>query len=221
MTRSTPPAFATRLLTLFMDPGNQALVGDLLEQYSEGRSRWWYWRQVAAAVAQSAFGHACEHPISSLGSVLAGCMTLYAFGAVIGVLRTQLTVGSLINLRLWWGEHNGPSLEWPLVIAWSTVGSIASGWIVARTQGIRWAGTVFLFLATYFVIELGLLGWLAMRVYRDPHVYTFSERTRLVVQLPMLFVMWPACIVLGALIRAGRADELHMAARGETHANGL
>lgn len=213
MTRSTPPAFATRLLTLFMDPGNQALVGDLLEQYSEGRSRWWYWRQVVAAVAQSALGHAREHPMSSLGGVLAGCMTLYAFGAVIGVLRTQLTVGSLINLRLWWWQHNGPSLERPLVIAWSTMGAIASGWIVARTQHARWAATVVLFLATYFVIELGLAGWMAMMVYRDPHVYTFSEHTRLVVEMTMLFVTWPACIVLGALIRARRVNELHIAAR--------
>jgi hypothetical protein len=211
MTRPAPPAFATRLLALFMGPGNQALVGDLLEQYSEGRSRWWFRRQVVAAVAQSAFGHAREHPISSLGGVLTGCMTLYAFGAVSGVLRTQLTVGSLINFRLWWWQHNGPSLEWPLGIAWFTMGSIASGWIVARTQHARWAGTLVLFLATYFVIELGLVGWMAMRVYRDPHLYVFWERTRLIVGLTMLFVMWPACIVLGALMRARRADEPHLA----------
>lgn len=211
MTRSAPPAFATRLLALFIDPGNQALVGDLLEQYSEGRSRWWYWRQVVAAVGQSAFGNAREHPISSLGGVLTGCLTLYAFGAVSGVLRTQLTVGSLINFKLWWWQHNGLSLEWPLSIAWFTMGSIVSGWIVARTQHARWAGAVVLFLATYFVIELGLVGWMAVLVYRDPHVYTFSELTSLIVELTMLFVMWPACIALGALIRARRADEPHMA----------
>jgi hypothetical protein len=211
MRHSAPPQFATRLLALFIDPGNQALVGDLLEQYSEGRSRWWYWRQAITAVALSAFVHAREHPISSLRGVLAGCITLYAFGAVIGVLRTQLLVGSLINLKLWWWQHSGPSLEWPLVIAWSTLGAIASGWIVARTQRARWAGTIVLFLATYFVIELGLMGWMVMAVYRDPHVYILSERIRLIVQLTMLFVTWPACIVLGALIHLRRADQPHMA----------
>jgi hypothetical protein len=211
MTRPAPPAFATRLLALFMGPGNQALVGDLLEQYSEGRSRWWFWRQVVAAVAQSALVNAREHPISSLGGVLAGCITLYAFGAVGSVLRTQLTVGSLINFKLWWWQHSGPSLGWPLGIAWFTVGSIVSGWIVARTHDTRWAGTVVLFLATYFVIELGLVGWMAIRVYRDPHVYVFWERTRLIGELTMLFVVWPTFIVLGALIRARRADEPHIA----------
>ena len=211
MIRSAPPAFATRLLALFIDPRNQALVGDLIEQYGEGRSRGWYWRQVVAAVAQSALSHAREHPISSLGGVLTGCLTLYAFGAVFSVLRTQLTVGSLIDFKLWWWQHNGPSLEWPLGIAWFTIGSIASGWIVARTQHARWAGTVVLFLATYFVIELGLVGWMAILFYRDPDVYAFSERTRLIVELTMLFVTWPACIVLGALIRVHRADEPHMA----------
>jgi len=211
MTRSAPPAFATRLLSLFMGPRNQALVGDLLEHYSEGRSRWWYWRQVVAAIAQIAFGHAREHPISSLGGILTGCVTLYAFGAVFTVVRTQLTVGSLINFKLWWWQHNGPFLEWPLGLAWFTVGSIVSGWTVARTQPKHWAGPVVLFLATYFVIELCLVGWVTMLVHRDPHVYTFAERAHHIVELTMLFVTWPACIVLGALIRARRADEPHRA----------
>jgi hypothetical protein len=43
------PKLATRLLTRFgaRSPG---LVGDLLETYESGRSRWWYWRQIIAAI---------------------------------------------------------------------------------------------------------------------------------------------------------------------------
>jgi hypothetical protein len=166
---------------------------------------------VLAAIAQSALGQAREHPISSFVGVMTGCMTLYAFGAVGSVVRTQLIVGSLIDFKLWWWQHNGPSIGWPLGIAWFSAGSIVSGWIVARTQRVRWAGAVVLFLATYFVIELGLVGWMAMMVYRDPHIYTISERGHLIVELTMLFVTWPVCIVFGALIRGRRADEPHMA----------
>src|SRR5215510_1823654 len=44
---SEPPKLATALLRRVV--ANQpALVGDLLEQFRLGRSRWWYWRQVLA-----------------------------------------------------------------------------------------------------------------------------------------------------------------------------
>ena len=45
MTVKQPPAFATWLLKRAAR-GNEALVGDLLEEYRQGRSAVWYWRQV-------------------------------------------------------------------------------------------------------------------------------------------------------------------------------
>jgi hypothetical protein len=49
---SKPPALATWLVEHAI-PGekNEALAGDLLEQFSQGRSTGWYWRQVLAAIA--------------------------------------------------------------------------------------------------------------------------------------------------------------------------
>lgn len=47
----TPPAPATWLLRHFGPQFNaEALAGDLLEEFREGRSRAWYWRQVLAAI---------------------------------------------------------------------------------------------------------------------------------------------------------------------------
>jgi hypothetical protein len=49
---SEPPKLATALLRRIV--ANQpALVGDLLEQFRLGRSRWWYWRQVIAVVGRT------------------------------------------------------------------------------------------------------------------------------------------------------------------------
>ncbi len=51
MRSSKPPVLATWLVEhLIPGPRNEALAGDLLEQFSQGRSVTWYWRQVLCAV---------------------------------------------------------------------------------------------------------------------------------------------------------------------------
>ena len=46
-----PPRLASLLLDQFA-PGNEALHGDLDEEFSSGRSSTWYWQQVLAALAR-------------------------------------------------------------------------------------------------------------------------------------------------------------------------
>ena len=81
-----------------------------------------------------------------------------------------------------------------------TFGAIAAGWLIARTQRTRWNGSVLIYLASYFVVELVLGASMTMAVYRGPHVYAFSERVSLLVEILNLFVVWPAGILLGALL---------------------
>jgi hypothetical protein len=51
MMKRSPPAFATWLLAHFAsDYQRDSLVGDLIEQYRQGKSRFWYWKQVVAAL---------------------------------------------------------------------------------------------------------------------------------------------------------------------------
>jgi hypothetical protein len=52
MSRPHPPVIATWILE-HLTPGdsNEALVGDLLEEFKQGRSALWYWCQVLAAIA--------------------------------------------------------------------------------------------------------------------------------------------------------------------------
>src|SRR5450432_3743129 len=46
-----PPAIATWLLQrLGAGWHSESLAGDLIEHYAQGRSRFWYWRQVAMAI---------------------------------------------------------------------------------------------------------------------------------------------------------------------------
>lgn len=47
----TPPTAATWILKhLLLGEGNEALEGDLLEEFQRGRSASWYWRQVLGAI---------------------------------------------------------------------------------------------------------------------------------------------------------------------------
>lgn len=48
----TPPRLAMMLLNRFL-PGNDALIGDLVEELDRRRSRVWFWRQTVAAIVLS------------------------------------------------------------------------------------------------------------------------------------------------------------------------
>jgi preprotein translocase subunit SecY len=74
-----PPAFATWLLTRFAE-GNDALVGDLFEEYHRGRSGAWYWRQVLASVGLS---------LSKVALLLAGVVALFLAGSRFSVPGVQ------------------------------------------------------------------------------------------------------------------------------------
>src|SRR5580658_276016 len=51
MKSSKPPALATWLVEHLIPRGkNEALAGDLLEQFGDWRSAAWYWRQVLVAI---------------------------------------------------------------------------------------------------------------------------------------------------------------------------
>lgn len=49
-TRMPPRAATWLLIRCGSDFYGESLAGDLCEQYQDGRSRWWYWRQVAVAI---------------------------------------------------------------------------------------------------------------------------------------------------------------------------
>lgn len=54
MKMRTPPKLATWLLEHFYRGANRdSLVGDLLEEYQQGRTHVWYWNQILSAIALS------------------------------------------------------------------------------------------------------------------------------------------------------------------------
>lgn len=131
-----PPTLATWLLSRFVDV---SLMGDLLEEYRRGRSRWWYW-QTLVAVSRSADGDVRSDPLLALRALLV--LVLLVLGYNYCIARPlDLLYGDLMWYLRW---HLTPSVftdQSPLLfflpigvvgILIPCMGYIAAGWLVAR-----------------------------------------------------------------------------------------
>jgi hypothetical protein len=71
MTERGPPKFALWLLKRWGSPyQGDALAGDLIEQYHEGRSRAWCWRQVVTAIVLARWRFVGALPWATVGRLL-------------------------------------------------------------------------------------------------------------------------------------------------------
>jgi hypothetical protein len=65
-----PPAVATWLLNhLATGPHAEAAAGDIVERYQEHGSRFWYWRQVAAAIVTGFLADAWRHAATTIATI--------------------------------------------------------------------------------------------------------------------------------------------------------
>jgi hypothetical protein len=60
MTSRKPPRLAAKLLERLTTP---SVFGDLLEAFQDGRSRWWFWRQVIGSIAAMTIRDVIAHPL--------------------------------------------------------------------------------------------------------------------------------------------------------------
>ena len=87
----SPPRVATWLLRhLDLGTHSDSLAGDLLEQYAQGRSQLWYWRQVAVAVWFHTW-RTRPHSRPIVYLCLAWCEVVIALGLIL-VLEYRLGV---------------------------------------------------------------------------------------------------------------------------------
>jgi hypothetical protein len=112
MSRTEPPFVATWMLErLTAAERDEALAGDLLEEFRAGRSIGWYWRQVITAIAIGWTRSIYEHRIRLL------------FAAIWSLLSPAW---ELTLIRVFWeGDFIGSiwRMPWP----WSTACAIALG----------------------------------------------------------------------------------------------
>ena len=120
--RSAPPAVATWLLERF--GVGQALTGDLVERYSLGRSRFWFWRQALLAIVIGSVKDIREHKLLAIRAVCVAGVTSYLLGLV-----ARLIIG--FGWRPWY----------VFLIAGCVMNGVV-GWVVGRLHRPHHGATV-------------------------------------------------------------------------------
>jgi hypothetical protein len=115
-----PPAFATTLLELMIPPRTSAaLIGDLIEEYRNGRSRTWYWQQTIMALMMSAFREVRKHKLQTSSAIVLG----YLCGASLCYVTTSIA-----------GRFIGGYTAYIVFLPLAFISAATSGWILSRTH---------------------------------------------------------------------------------------
>ena len=196
MSASQPPRLATWLVQhLGSGPRRESLVGDLIEQYRNGRSATWYWRQVLTAILIGVTRDVRAHKLLAIRAVAIGwlCYVLFSFPVnwLFGVTRVWVTSWLVDTGRysFWWVFWSG-RLPGTLFVY---VACAASGWIVARLHQGHSAAMVCLYGATVLLFEYGMICWMFAR-----HGHPPMPQAALI--LPMFLTIGrPISILVGGL----------------------
>jgi hypothetical protein len=134
MRRTEPPSAATWILHHFkLGRCNDALAGDLMEEFRSGRSVGWYWRQVLAATAIGFLKEIVDHQFVFAFAVL-WSMLAPAWLLIISGIAQHFN----LSARIW-------QLDWP----WSTLSYMAL--LLLANLIFIWTG-----IALYLVAHLSM-----------------------------------------------------------------
>jgi hypothetical protein len=127
MRASRPPFIASWILDRFGPrPETEAIAGDLFEQYQQGRSRLWYWREAIVAILTGTWSEVKQHSLLLLGAIAMAWILGFVWEWVVTPWEYSLIVRYVL------GRHARPE-EIPLVgFLIEAPLALAMGWTVAR-----------------------------------------------------------------------------------------
>jgi hypothetical protein len=213
MKTSEPPRLSTWLLVrLAPRHRRESLVGDLREQLQQGRSVWWYWRQVLGTILVGLATDVAAHKLLALRALVLGWSAMLIVYLLIGPLiqETRMTI-----FRRWgsalWGDSEILRQLWvyyslPFQLVFCLL-LMAIGWMVAATHRRRVPGIVLVFSATLLIpatfqaLEIRRL--LGTELW--PGWGWGSFRWALLYQATFALIVYPVCILIGGLSTA-RSD---------------
>jgi hypothetical protein len=188
MRSSKPPALATWLVE-HLNPGgrNEALAGDLLEQFSQGRSVAWYWRQVLVAII---VGFTKEWRIFVLAAVsTAGWVFLFELlgHAAVGdpnfsFLKNHSGPVSLIDSMVAFVAFAQP----PIGFASGIYAALTMDWTIKRSRRRVWLAQ----LASFPTVVIGRLLLMPFLSTRSHPLFVRNLVGLLPVFLGAVVVMW-------------------------------
>ena len=190
---SNPPRSAIWLLRrVFPGSHNQALTGDLIEKFREGRSHGWFWKQVFIAIAVAVVGEVRGH-WPHFSYAIAGVAMHMFLG------KTVLGVRSIVH---WY------ALPWPwsqLVFEWSPEALLALAALpvlaaaLAISGAFRWVsllrtGMISLALFTLIHYLPDAFPWLERPVPGNPYLRTPIIEPVFLFFSAFLVAAWLGCV---------------------------
>lgn len=187
MKTTDPPALATALLELLIPPRTSAgLVGDLIEEHRNGRSRTWYWQQTIMALTMSVFREVREHKFQAISAIVLG----YLCGASL-IYFTTSAAGKFVGGYTVVGAY---LLFLPLAF----ISSAISGWILSRTHSRPMVLVFAMFCVIASVVAFAV--YVLFPIDRMPLSMT-------VVVVAVDFIIGPTGVLAGGLFGAAHAES--------------
>jgi hypothetical protein len=207
MKHGDAPVVATWLLDrLTSGPARDALAGDLIEQYRQGRSRAWYWWQVLVAIVVATIREVRLHWIIAIRALVIGWGVLIGLAAFIAPHVVAPAFRFLNNRGLMmsqWRVH----YYWDLMWAIDCAEGLIAGWIVGRAHRRHQAPTVLVCAASVLLAALPGLFSDVVNVVQDPAAWNFA----LSVHVTTLLITGLSIVIGGLWSRRAIDTPAHLA----------
>jgi hypothetical protein len=194
-----PPRVATMLLRRLAPPGEEALLGDPVEEYTAGRSGAWYTRQVVAAIiAIGTFRGITEHKLLALRAIAIGWIALLLFFAIAGDVLAGQSPHWIFNRMYYTGQRVFGADTWQVVRfvpAWFC-GFFIAGTLVGRTHRVHPAAMLAAFALSVLIVMAGaaIMVWVYPYPTRVPHALFY------VIFGALPYVWWVGFVLVPVLI---------------------
>jgi len=158
---------------------NDCLIGDLMEEYGNGRSEAWYWKQVSMAVAIALYREIRAHKLLSVRAVLVG----YVFAEVAYSMLELPLFNLLKKFAFGSGFLAGTRWEHGYIFLWAAIVCLSAagiGWVVARLHRSHRRAMVFVYAFAQLLLGLPELCRLLVNALGDPR-FLFSLLTFVII----------------------------------------
>lgn len=158
------PVVAMWLLERFgVKRQNDALIGDLVEEYQAGRSAAWFWRQTAVAITRAMARDVRENRLLALRAIALGWIFQWIWQWICVFLFFHYVFPRPFTLP----RPPFASLLFDMAIFSQY---ILIGWLIARTHRAQAGGMVLAYVASQIPLRVWGLGQVYSQMY-NPHIF--------------------------------------------------